>query len=134
MNKRPCQRAEYNEATGNNFSICVSVNVSPALQLDPLLKSLLSDAANDAHAGYVIYSRLLNMARAMDPVPLPTYYSFSLIDGHLRDSLGISPWHPHNPYYDPGPPPPPKPKNPEKNNQEPTGLVPVVSAEPRHSA
>lgn len=99
-----------------------------------MAQSLSQDAANDAHAGYVIYSRLLNMARAMDPVPLPTYYSFSLIDGHLLDSLGISPWQPHNPYYDPGPPPPPKPKNLDKDNKQRSGLTPVTATELQHAA
>jgi len=75
-------------------------------------------AANDAHAGYVIYSRLCNMAQAMIPIPPPTYYSFSLVNGLLYDSSGIFPWQAHNPYYDPGPPPPPKSTSSEKDNQD----------------
>jgi hypothetical protein len=77
-------------------------------------------AASDAHAGYVIYSHLYDMAQAMNPVPLPAYYSFSIINGSLLDNLGISPWQAQNPFYDPGPPPPPKePKDPDKiQNQQ----------------
>ncbi|KAF8559334.1 ribonuclease H-like protein [Imleria badia] len=88
-------------------------------------------AANDAHAGYVIYSRLLDMAQAMDPIPLPTYYSFSLVGGLLHDSSGLCPWQAHNPHYDPGPPPPPKPK---KDSQERPHLGPVIPSELHRSA
>lgn len=73
------------------------------------------------------------MAQAMDPVPLPTYYSFSLVGGHLRDSSGIFPWQAHNPGYDPGPPPPPKTKDLDKDNQERPDLAPVGNPnEPQH--
>jgi ribonuclease D len=85
-------------------------------------------AANDAHAGYVLYSRLVSTAQAMDPVPLPTYYSFSFVGGLLCDVSGLNLWQAHNPRYDPGPPPPPKkPKNPNKDNQERPDLAPVNS-------
>lgn len=69
-----------------------------------------TDAANDACAGYVIYNRLLALARYMpDPNTLsPRHYSFSVVNGSLLDHLGISEWSPQNPHYDPGPPPPPK--------------------------
>ena len=69
-----------------------------------------TDAANDAHAGYVIYSRLITMSQHMpDPNMLsPRYYSFSVVNGSLLDYLGLSGWSPENPYYDPGPPPPPR--------------------------
>ncbi|KAG8220028.1 ribonuclease H-like domain-containing protein [Butyriboletus roseoflavus] len=90
----------------------------------PLNIFQLEYAANDAHAGYIICSRLLNMAKAMDPVPLPSYYSFSLIGGHLRDTTGMFPWQAHNPDYDPGPPPPPKPKRLDKPD-----LAPVNPSE-----
>ncbi|KAF8140017.1 ribonuclease H-like domain-containing protein [Boletus edulis] len=86
-------------------------------------------AANDAHAGYAVYSRLLSMAQAIDPMPLPTYYSFSVVSGLLRDSSGLYPWQAHNPHYDPGPPPPPKPKNVDKDNQE-SNPDPVTSPQP----
>ncbi|KAG9314586.1 ribonuclease H-like domain-containing protein [Chiua virens] len=94
-------------------------------------------AANDAHAGYVVYFRLFSMARAMDPVPLSTYYSFSLVDGYLRDSSGIFTWQAHNPYYDPGPPPPPKPKKPDQDNQDQGSQdrpdpTPVIASEVQH--
>jgi hypothetical protein len=79
---------------------------------------LLLDAGNDAYAGYVIYSHLYDMAQAMNPVPSPAYYSFSVVGGILRDHVGVSRWYPQNPFYDPGPPPPPKePKNPDKQKK-----------------
>lgn len=74
------------------------------------------------------------MTQAMDPFPLPTYYSFSLIDGDLRDSTGIFPWQAHNPHYDPGPPPPPKPKDLDRDNQGRSDSAPVVASEPQHGA
>ncbi|KAF9243872.1 ribonuclease H-like domain-containing protein [Melanogaster broomeanus] len=85
----------------------------------PLTEQQQEYAANDAHAGYVIYSRLYAMAQAMDPIPLSTYYSFSVINGFLFDHLGVSPWQAQNPFYDPGPPPPPKePKDPDKTQNQ----------------
>jgi len=92
----------------------------------PLSEQQQEYAANDADAGYVIYSRLYDMAQAMNPVPLPAYYSFSVIDGSLLDHLGVSPWQAQNPFYDPGPPPPPKePKDPDKiQNQRDLQLPP----------
>lgn len=74
------------------------------------------------------------MAQAMDPLPLPTYYSFSLVGGLLRDGSGIYPWQAHNPHYDPGPPPPPKPKNPDKNSKKRPDSGPVIPNELRDSA
>ena len=78
----------------------------------------LSDAANDAHAAYTIYDRLLQLAQVSQPVLHPIYYSFDCIGGALLDPHGHS-WVPHNPNYDPGPPPPPKePKEkPSAQNQ-----------------
>ncbi|OBZ79223.1 Werner syndrome ATP-dependent helicase [Grifola frondosa] len=50
-----------------------------------------SDAANDGHAGFILYCTLFCY-------------------GYLyRPSSAMVEWHPHNPYYDPGPPPPPRP-------------------------
>lgn len=72
------------------------------------------------------------MAQMMDPVPLPTYYSFSLIGGILRDSSGLLPWQAHNPHYDPGPPPPPKPKKVDQDSQERPDLDPVIASEQCH--
>jgi hypothetical protein len=71
------------------------------------------DAANDAHSGFVIYSRLTAMAQIMPSVPKCTYYSFDAINGRLLDSSGLA-WSPSNPEYDPGPPPPPKPPKPPR--------------------
>ncbi|KAG5652280.1 hypothetical protein H0H81_005540 [Sphagnurus paluster] len=69
-------------------------------------------AANDAHAGFLIYERLMTMANAMDKVPSPAYYSFDCVRGRLCEPTGMH-WNCYNPEYDPGPPPPPKaPKAP----------------------
>ena len=67
------------------------------------------DAANDCHAGLVLYKRLVAMASDMDPVPHSVWYSFDTISGHLYQPSTGAVWHPYNPYYDPGPPPPPRP-------------------------
>ena len=70
--------------------------------------SFVLDAANDCHAGLVLYNRLAEMAAAMSPVPHRVWYSFDTISGMLyQPSSGVV-WHPFNPYYDPGPPPPPR--------------------------
>ena len=67
------------------------------------------DAANDCHAGLVLYKRLADMAVVMNPAPHRVWYSFDTISGMLyQPSSGVL-WRPFNPYYDPGPPPPPKP-------------------------
>ncbi|KAG6902321.1 hypothetical protein C0995_001700 [Termitomyces sp. Mi166 len=71
------------------------------------------NAANDAHAGFMIYQRLSAMAHSMSKVPKPVYYSFSIVQGFLCEPSGIhAHWNYHNPDYDPGPPPPPKPPKP----------------------
>lgn len=75
-----------------------------------------ADAANDACAGYAIYTRLIALAGDMPDVN-PYYYSLSVVNGFVLDHLGISQWIPHNPHYDPGPPPPPK--EPKKRNETP---------------
>lgn len=84
------------------------------------LSSVQQDyAANDACAGYAIYTRLIALAGDMPDVN-PYYYSLSVVNGFVLDHLGISQWIPHNPHYDPGPPPPPKePKEPKKRNEIP---------------
>ncbi|KAH7883831.1 ribonuclease H-like domain-containing protein, partial [Phlebopus sp. FC_14] len=74
----------------------------------PLNRSQQHYAANDAHAGYTLHSRLHHMAQAMNPVPHRTYYAFSIVNGIWSDYTGLSPWIPHNPFYDPGPLPPPR--------------------------
>ncbi|KAJ8596470.1 ribonuclease H-like protein [Rhizopogon salebrosus TDB-379] len=88
-------------------------------------------AANDARAGYVIYTRLIAMARYMaNPNTLsPRHYSFSVVNGSLLDHLGVSEWSPENPYYDPGPPPPPREPKVRNNKGPPTS--PATSANPR---
>ncbi|KAF9014995.1 ribonuclease H-like domain-containing protein [Cyathus striatus] len=65
-------------------------------------------AANDAHAGYTIYNRLLEMARSMPEFPDSVYYTFDAVRGRLCEPSGAQ-WYARNPNYDPGPPPPPKP-------------------------
>ncbi|KAF9229578.1 ribonuclease H-like protein [Gyrodon lividus] len=100
----------------------------------PLSQRQLEYAANDAHAGYVIHSRLFDMTQMMNPVPPPAYYSFSIIGGTLRDQFGISPWQAQNPFYDPGPPPPPKePKNPDEKNQRQRALHSATLQRPSNS-
>ncbi|KAG2350663.1 ribonuclease H-like protein [Suillus weaverae] len=85
------------------------------------LSSVQQDyAANDAHAGYAIYTRLIALARDAPNID-PYYYSLSVVNGFVLDHLGISQWIPHNPYYDPGPPPPPKePKESKERKKAPT--------------
>ncbi|KAG1755016.1 ribonuclease H-like domain-containing protein [Suillus paluster] len=78
-------------------------------------------AANDARAGYTVYTRLIALARDMPNTVSPDYYSFSVVNGSLLDHLGVSEWFAQNPHYDPGPPPPPKePKERKKIPEEPT--------------
>lgn len=76
-----------------------------------------TDAANDGHSGYAIYSRLINMAGEMVNPPRETYYSFDVSKGSLRDRFGLA-WYPINPDYDPGPPPPPRPPKEKKEQKE----------------
>ncbi|KAF8350210.1 ribonuclease H-like domain-containing protein [Amanita rubescens] len=70
-------------------------------------------AGNDAHAGFIIYSRLAELMKAMTITPEKEYYSFDCVGGFLRKPSG-APWSPYNPNYDPGPPPPPRNKEKEK--------------------
>jgi hypothetical protein len=67
----------------------------------------LQDASNDAHSGFTIYSRLIQMAKTMDPVPETYFYSYNVFRGIFCTNSGNL-WKPINPYYDPGPPPPPR--------------------------
>ncbi|KAG6834765.1 hypothetical protein H0H93_007548 [Arthromyces matolae] len=72
----------------------------------------LDYAANDAHAGFILYQRLDRMAKALHRVPKTIYYTFNAVRGNLCDFSGEH-WNCRNPDYDPGPPPPPKlPKPP----------------------
>ncbi|EKM83455.1 hypothetical protein AGABI1DRAFT_32248 [Agaricus bisporus var. burnettii JB137-S8] len=68
-------------------------------------------AANDAHAGYVIYMRLMSMMPSLVTQPHARCYSFDSVRGRLCDLSG-STWQPSNPNYDPGPPPPPREPKP----------------------
>ncbi|EPQ60975.1 ribonuclease H-like protein, partial [Gloeophyllum trabeum ATCC 11539] len=74
-------------------------------------------AANDAHSGFIIYTKLIAMAELVQPKPLPLYYTFDVSEGLLVDTSG-QPWSPMNPNYDPGPPPPPKEKKERKPRAE----------------
>jgi len=79
---------------------------------DELTSNMAEYASNDAHAGYVLYQRLIYMANAMEKVPKPVYYTFDAVRGRLCEPTGMH-WNSYNPDYDPGPPPPPKaPKEP----------------------
>ncbi|KAK0505965.1 ribonuclease H-like domain-containing protein [Armillaria luteobubalina] len=101
----------------------------------PLSSSQLRYAANDAHAGYAVYSHLRALDLERETPVKQSYYSFDAIRGRLYciptpipeqtpsshdDLWGLSTtylneWFPRNPEYDPGPPPPPKtPKTPEE--------------------
>ncbi|TFK57491.1 ribonuclease H-like protein [Heliocybe sulcata] len=75
-------------------------------------------AANDAHSGWLIYTRLIAMADAIEPKPLEVYYTFDVSQGRLYDPGSKSlPWSPMNPNYDPGPLPPPKEKKDRKDRK-----------------
>lgn len=69
-------------------------------------------AANDAHAGYAVYTRLMSMMASTLLKTDTKYYSFDSIRGRLCDPSGVT-WMPFNPNYDPGPLPPPNP-NPKR--------------------
>ncbi|KAK0465286.1 ribonuclease H-like domain-containing protein [Desarmillaria tabescens] len=97
----------------------------------PLSSAQIRYAANDAHAGYAVYSHLCTLDLERESPVKQSYYSFHAIRGrlyHIPDQVpsshddlwGLSAtsrlveWFPRNPEYDPGPPPPPKePKTPE---------------------
>ncbi|GLB36431.1 putative 3'-5' exonuclease [Lyophyllum shimeji] len=77
-----------------------------------LTSGMTEYASNDAHAGFVLYSRLMSMVNAMEKAPKPVYYTFDAVRGRLCEPTGMH-WNCYNPDYDPGPPPPPKtPKEP----------------------
>ncbi|KAK0208470.1 ribonuclease H-like domain-containing protein [Desarmillaria ectypa] len=97
----------------------------------PLSLAQMQYAANDAHAGYAVYSHLRALDIERETLVKQSYYSFHAIRGRLYhipipsshdDLWGLSAtshlveWFPRNPEYDPGPPPPPKvPKTPEEH-------------------
>ncbi|KAL0950819.1 hypothetical protein HGRIS_007582 [Hohenbuehelia grisea] len=73
-------------------------------------------AANDAHAGYTLYTILHRMTASMTIVPESVCYTFDYINGRFCEPSGRL-WHPYNQDYDPGPPPPPRPpKIPSASN------------------
>ncbi|KAF8624811.1 hypothetical protein AX15_005698 [Amanita polypyramis BW_CC] len=72
-------------------------------------------AANDAHAGYVLYASLEEMMGKMTIAPKTEFYAFDCIEGRLCKASGED-WFPENPHYDPGPLPPPNPPR-EKNGR-----------------
>ncbi|EKM60759.1 uncharacterized protein PHACADRAFT_48952, partial [Phanerochaete carnosa HHB-10118-sp] len=74
-------------------------------------------AANDCHSGLTIFKRLFPMTLTMNPLPLPSFYSFDLYKGltyvpSIDDPHTL--WRPYNPFYDAGPPPEPKPPKEKK--------------------
>jgi len=64
-------------------------------------------ASNDAHAAFVVYARLMKMAKSMEVPPKPVYYTFNAVNGSLCGPSGM-PWSPFNPNYDPSPLPSPE--------------------------
>lgn len=82
--------------------------LSLCLELSDVL-TLFEDASNDAHAGFRLYSRLINMGSSMDEAPDVACYSYGIVRGMLCLPTGYL-WHPKNSNYDPGPPPPKLPK------------------------
>lgn len=73
----------------------------------------ITDASNDAHAGYVIYNTLLMKGQLMTTIPKPVYYTFDAVRGRLCEPSGMY-WCAFNPEYDPGPPSK-RPKEGERN-------------------
>lgn len=85
-----------------------------------------TDAANDAHCGYVLLQVLRSMLNGMDKTPASRCFSFDCVRSRHCEPSGAT-WNPTNPYvsrscrcllpnthhphrdYDPGPPPPPRP-------------------------
>lgn len=87
-----------------------------------LILHISIDAANDSHSGLTLYKRLHPLTKTVDPIPLPAFYSFDLFEGIAYEpTVDTAPhmiWHPHNPFYDPGPPPPPKPPGEKKERRD----------------
>lgn len=71
-------------------------------------------AANDAHAAYVIYTKLMTLTRSMTAIPKSVYYTFDAVRGRLCEPSGMY-WYAFNPDYDPGPLPPIVPKEDESS-------------------
>src|SRR6266550_3369338 len=117
----PWIRVESNVATGNGSCPLRSKHVSLGSYHSCFPLCLIcfdSDAGNDAHAGFVVYSRLAELMEAMTITPEKEYYSFDCVGGYLRKPSG-APWFPYNPNYDPGPPPPPRNKEKQPSTTQP---------------
>jgi hypothetical protein len=96
------QKTEFNEATGKDSLRRGRKIVRFIYNLRIILSEKAGDAANDAQAGYMIFHRLVAMARdTMTPIPDPDCYTFSVLNGFMRDMEG-RPWFPFNPHYDAG--------------------------------
>jgi hypothetical protein len=65
----------------------------------------MTDASNDAHAAYVIYTKLIMSSQSMTTIPKSVYYTFDAVRGRLCEPSGMY-WSAFNPDYDPGPLPP----------------------------
>lgn len=134
-NHLPWIRVESNVATGNVTCPLLNKRVSfdSYHSISPLcLTRLHSDAGNDAHAGFMVYTRLEELMQVMAITPNTEYYTFACIRGSLRNPSG-APWFPHNPNYDPGPLPPPRVREQKRKEKRPsTGNVPA-DAQPQGS-
>ncbi|KZT19395.1 ribonuclease H-like protein [Neolentinus lepideus HHB14362 ss-1] len=85
---------------------------------NPLTPQQQEYAANDAHSGWLMYTRLIALADTVEPKPLQVYYTFDVSQGRLYDPGSTSlPWSPTNPNYDPGPLPPPKEKKDKRERK-----------------
>jgi len=97
---------------------------------NPLSELQQEYAANDAHAGLVVFNKLMTLMDPMEPplvkhtpsavdsltkpVPSRHYYTFDY-NGHLVETGTTGKfWNCYNPDYNPGPPPPPKVPKPPK--------------------
>lgn len=64
-------------------------------------KPFFTDAANDAHAGYIVYKKLIVMSSKVSSATSPKRYTFDLVRDSPFESSDIH-WHSG---YDPAPPP-----------------------------
>ncbi|TRM60154.1 hypothetical protein BD626DRAFT_571934 [Schizophyllum amplum] len=71
-----------------------------------LVKGKVTHAANDAHCGWVLYTRFMTLLAAMIKQPKSVCYTFDALGGRLCEPGTTTQWVPANPDYDPGPPPP----------------------------
>jgi len=80
------------------------------------------DAANDAHAAWVLYHKLFFMLPNLPKPAEEWYYTFDYHDERFWCADG-RPWVAMNPDYDAGPPPPPRPPRVQKERapREPSG-------------